>query len=272
MSRWLASTVLAARHSGIPPVVESISLIHRSGLLYSAGMSRLCCSDPGLFARYSRGQLVTDLSLKSSLGTARHSISSVLLQTYSVQLADFATIALTSSSKELVLEDASPRALELFVHGIYGISIDKTLSDSTDCLTESNIDICDIKEIWAFGHRYNIGQIEIAVCDLITSHLPELGLSKANDVINFYNSVPTESDDLQDAIFQILLGFQEEQNFLIMDPKEHIFIKIAPRHVNEIFSVKWDNAAFLLSTLQLCVKHQVTWLMICVFCSDHDLD
>lgn len=228
-------------------------------------MSRLCCSDPELFARYSTGELVTDLRLKSSLGTACHSISSVLLQTYSVQLADFASVALTSSSNELVLEDVNPRALELFVHGVYGLSIEQALYPSTDCLTESNIDVCDVKEIWAFGHRYNIGQIELAVCDLITGHLPELDSSETEDVIDFYNSAPTESHALQDAIFRILLGFQDEDSFIIMDYD----IKIAPRHVNAMLNHTSTTLnyrpSWMLKTLRLCVKKQVTCHVTCVF-------
>lgn len=99
-------------------------------------------------------------------------------------------------------------------------------------------------EIWAFAHKYNIGQMEQAVSETIISHFHELDFSDITDVIGFYNTVPKESHALQDAIFQILLHIQASAGITIM---EHT-IKIAPRHVNAILKATRDNARLMLDT------------------------
>ena len=115
-------------------------------------MSRLLYPNPKLFARYSKAGLDTDLSLKSSLSSACHPVSLHVLQTYSEQLADFCKIGLTSSKSDLVLDNVPPKALEMFIHAMYGSSLKETLCAS---ITKDR-DIRDLRDITSFGHKNNI--------------------------------------------------------------------------------------------------------------------
>ena len=63
-------------------------------------MSRLCCADPGVFARYLNGELVSDVCLKSSQDSVSHPVSLAVLQTYSVVLADFVEVELASVASD----------------------------------------------------------------------------------------------------------------------------------------------------------------------------
>lgn len=151
-------------------------------------MSRLSCPNPELFTRYSKAELDTDLCLKSCLSCACHPVSLHVLQTYSDQLADFCKIGLTSGKSDLVLENVPPKALEMFIHAVYGSSLKETLCAS---FTKDR-DIRDLRDITSFGHKYNIGQIESAVCDILISHLEDYWEVDHRVITDFYNEVPVE--------------------------------------------------------------------------------
>ena len=206
-------------------------------------MSRLCCSDPELFGRYSNAQLETDLSVKSSVDSAIHPVSLRVLQTYSDQLADIAEVGLSCGNSDLVLVDVPPKALEVFIHAVYGKSFTETLVPGivSDC------DIRSVQDVLFFGHKYNINQVQPAICDIITSHLDEFASCDNSDVIEFYNKVPTEYHAVQDAIFQIMLRKESSYGFWIINPE----IAIAHRHVNEILAQDSNRPDWNLKTLKL---------------------
>ena len=150
-------------------------------------------------------ELETDLRVRSSLGSAWHSVSSHVPQLYSHPLADFGKIALTDDSGGQLLIDDPPKVLEMFIHAIHGVSLTESLSPLEE-------DMRSVRDIASFGHKYNIAHIDSAVCENITSHLvtpisavKDFGFA---DVTNFYNEVPQDAYAVQDAIFQLLLRYQ----------------------------------------------------------------
>ncbi|KAL3145997.1 hypothetical protein ABBQ38_015357 [Trebouxia sp. C0009 RCD-2024] len=124
-------------------------------------MSRLCCSDPKLFALYEHGKLKTDVRLKSSRDCSdlsEHPVSSDLLQTYSTQLAD--VIKLTTD--EIVLVDTSPEALRLFTEAMYGKSLKDACSSNYRYLSEA-------VALGFLGHKFEIEQVQPALCEILAN-------------------------------------------------------------------------------------------------------
>lgn len=175
-------------------------------------MSRLCCDDPDLYARYQEGQLETDVCLKSSPTVDEgHPVLSGLLQTYSEPLGEIAKTAVSTSSGDVVLppEDGSSRTLELFVGAIYGNSLKQACST------------CDVPELSWFGHKYNIQAMEAALCAVVASYSSTMCLHTA---VKLYETVPDGFLDLKDVLFDRVMhteGSHEGHSF-----------QIQPRHVN----------------------------------------
>ena len=232
-------------------------------------MSRLCCADPGLFARYSNGELSSDVYLKSSEGSVCHPVSLAMLQAYSVVLAEFAEVKLASvaSNNEVVLEGAPARALQLFTDAMYGHSINEAFCPSPvdPSAEDPTIDFSEATDLYWFGHKYNIGQMDPAFSEIITSHMKELNASDTAtcDVIDFYNNIPEESPAVQDAIFKLLLLFKEFTNLDIMDTGYGM--KIAPRHVNAFLEEVHDDPDYMLCSLKKIVSSQVCVLQTAYF-------
>ena len=206
-------------------------------------MARLCCSDPQLFAQYKNAELDADLRVRSSLGSAWHSVSSQVLQLYSHLLADFCKVALTDDSDGQLVIDGPPKALEMFIHAIYGVSLTESLSPLEE-------DMRSLRDIASFGHKFNIAHIGSAVCEIITSHLDAVKEFEFAGVIDFYNEVPQDAHAMQDAIFQILLRYQTVFGDEMMEKD----IAIAPRHVNEMLAQDRENPDWMLNTLELLVE------------------
>lgn len=231
---------------------------------YSSAMSRLCCPDPELFARYCNNELATDLCLKSSSqDSACHSVCSALLQTYSDQLAGFAKIKLATAADAsstcktvLVLEGAQPGALKVFVGAMYGSSMKEALCPSPDNEEDPPVRLVDLMELYSFGHKYNIGQMDPALCDIITTHVQKLAeTSCMSDAVEFYNSIPEDlpSHPLQDAILQILVYMHKNWSCGLMD----IDIRIHPRHVNVLLEGCSKAPRDALALLEHCVSQEV---------------
>ena len=121
----------------------------------------------------------------------------------------------------------------MFIHAMYGNSLKETLCPLPRAYStyadDPVTDIRNVRNIISFGHMYNIGQIESAVCDIITSHRNEFGDAAPLNIVDLYNNVPVVSGALQDALFQVLQSMAEEFDFDILG--SHIVV--APRHVNE---------------------------------------
>ena len=188
-------------------------------------------------------ELEADLSVRSSLGSAWHSVSSHVLQLYSHPLADCCKIALTDDSGGQLPIDAPPKVLEMFIHAMYGVSLTESLSPLEENMRS-------VRDIASFGHKYNIAQIDSAVCEIITSHLDAVKRFKMTDVIDFYNEIPQDACAMQDAIFQILLLYEEVCPGEIMETD----IAIAPRHVNEILAQNREYPEGMLDTLELFLE------------------
>ena len=80
----------------------------------------------------------------------------------------------TTGNRELVLEDAPPKALEVFIQAMYGNSLKDTLlplpvDPEYSSVQDERTHIHNVRQIISFGHKYNIRQIESAVCDIVTS-------------------------------------------------------------------------------------------------------
>ena len=94
-----------------------------------------------------------------------------MLQAYSVVLAEFVEVKLASvaSNNEVVLEGAPARALQLFVEAMYGHSMKAAfcpspVDPSADQGQDPTIDaLREVKDLYWFGHKYNIGQMDPAV-------------------------------------------------------------------------------------------------------------
>lgn len=215
----------------------------------SASMSRLCCSDSELFARWSKVKLQTDLCLKPDKNSTGFPVSLHAVQLYSDQLADLIQVALEHGNKELVVHGAPPKALELFVHAMYGRSLKETVSPAVN----ERYNIRDLKDIVLFGHKYNITQIEAAVCEIITSHLDELCDFEDEDVFDFYNSMPSGCSAAQDAVFRVMLGFQERHGSDIMGAG----VTLTPRHVNQMLPQYGPDPKLMLGILERFVQKQV---------------
>ena len=128
---------------------------------------------------------------------------------------------------------------------------------------DPTIDISEAKDLYWFGHKYNIGQMDAVVSEIITSHVDELQDSETDHVINFYNSIPEESPAVQDAIFKVVLMFQARFGMAIMREG----INISPRHINALLEPLGRNPTYMLSILQDCVRLQVNCLVNCIpFC------
>ena len=162
------------------------------------------------------------------------------------------------------------RALKLFVEAMYGHSMNEAFCPSPDVRgrgpprgQDPTIDIREAKDLYWFGHKYNIGQMDAAVSKIITSHLDELQDSETDDVIDFYNSIPEGSPAVQDAIFKVMLMFQARFSLCIMRTGIHI----SPRHVNALLETLGANPTYMLQNLQDCIRLQVICPVNCIpFC------
>ena len=189
--------------------------------------SRLSCSDPALFTRYSKGVLKCDLYLKPSLSSAGYAVSLAILQTFSDRLADF---ALAASDDGLVLEE-DDQVLRLFVEAMYGRSLKQT------CLVAE-----DMKNLVCFGHKYNIEQMEPALCEVLAQRdhkaLEWAGL---------------------DAVFSLLLAYGKSHGLKI----ENHEVVLSPRNVTSwLQSVNCGNDDCAISnvmrqSLQYVVSRKV---------------
>ncbi|KAL3155791.1 hypothetical protein ABBQ32_012805 [Trebouxia sp. C0010 RCD-2024] len=204
-------------------------------------MSRLCCSDPKLFALYEHGKLKTDVRLKSSHDCSdlpEHPVSSDLLQTYTTQLADI----IKQTTDEIVLVDTSPEALRLFTEAMYGKSLKDACSNKYRYLREA-------VALGFFGHEYEVEEMQPALCEILAN--PEKVSVAQLDwplLIACYRDIPQGLHYLQDALFQVLFAsfvagigavqstetiagyVANHENF--SSPKTELAKLIKPRHVN----------------------------------------
>ena len=189
------------------------SLGQDSNKMQAEHESRLCCSDLALFTRCSNGSLNCDLDLKPSLSSAGYAVSLAILQTFSERLADFALATLEDG---LVLEE-DDQILRLFVEAMYGRSLTQTCRVAED-----------MKKLMCFGHKYNIEQMEPALCKVLAKQDRKTLEWSGLDVVNLYQHAPQEYTLLQDAVFELLLAHGQSQGLKIEDHN----IVLPPRHVN----------------------------------------